>query len=305
MALTDWQFGQLVRRRGGRGTGSIDAIMADNQIAVYIPELHSECGATPMDSPGPWTGHLTKPAQVHVCEDGWVCEKHPDQGWPHNDCAGPGMPCLTAIENLRQGCRLTGDPLHERIWHDASVLVLAKATGHSRGNSAQHHRAGSLYWRASSERTAERDSAVGLQRTDRLCLPRSFGRVCVDWSARRLEAIRSRQCSDTGGVVDSGILARSSLRSHQNRAEWPHSMVANADGRCVEPRIPGLVSRRRGDSYANCTVSKNCSIRWAERRPRNDRGDNPRRCTTSLEATAHNGLGLVLTFGPLDRITRR
>ena len=27
------------------------------------------------------------------CNDGWICEQHPEQGWPHDDCAGPGMPC--------------------------------------------------------------------------------------------------------------------------------------------------------------------------------------------------------------------
>ena len=29
----------------------------------------------------------------HVCVEGWVCEAHPDLGWPHGDCPGPGMPC--------------------------------------------------------------------------------------------------------------------------------------------------------------------------------------------------------------------
>ena len=29
----------------------------------------------------------------HACEDGWVCEKHPAKPFPHDDCAGPGMPC--------------------------------------------------------------------------------------------------------------------------------------------------------------------------------------------------------------------
>jgi hypothetical protein len=28
-----------------------------------------------------------------VCNDGWICEEHPDRGWPHDDCAGPGVPC--------------------------------------------------------------------------------------------------------------------------------------------------------------------------------------------------------------------
>jgi hypothetical protein len=27
------------------------------------------------------------------CDNGWICEEHPDQPWPHDDCSGPGMPC--------------------------------------------------------------------------------------------------------------------------------------------------------------------------------------------------------------------
>ena len=27
------------------------------------------------------------------CDHGWICEAHPDRPWPHDDCAGPGMPC--------------------------------------------------------------------------------------------------------------------------------------------------------------------------------------------------------------------
>lgn len=28
---------------------------------------------------------------------GWVCEQHPDRPFPHDDCAGPGMPALPPI----------------------------------------------------------------------------------------------------------------------------------------------------------------------------------------------------------------
>jgi hypothetical protein len=24
---------------------------------------------------------------------GWICERHPDLPWPHEACAGPGIPC--------------------------------------------------------------------------------------------------------------------------------------------------------------------------------------------------------------------
>jgi hypothetical protein len=28
------------------------------------------------------------------CRDGWLCSRHSDRPWPHDDCAGPGEPCL-------------------------------------------------------------------------------------------------------------------------------------------------------------------------------------------------------------------
>lgn len=29
-----------------------------------------------------------------ICNDeGWICEEHNDKPWPHDKCAGPGMPC--------------------------------------------------------------------------------------------------------------------------------------------------------------------------------------------------------------------
>jgi hypothetical protein len=27
------------------------------------------------------------------CNAGWICGAHPERGWPHDDCAGPGVPC--------------------------------------------------------------------------------------------------------------------------------------------------------------------------------------------------------------------
>jgi hypothetical protein len=27
------------------------------------------------------------------CASGWICEQHPDHGWPHGDCAGLGEQC--------------------------------------------------------------------------------------------------------------------------------------------------------------------------------------------------------------------
>lgn len=28
----------------------------------------------------------------------WICEQHPDKPWPHDDCAGPGMPKVEPVE---------------------------------------------------------------------------------------------------------------------------------------------------------------------------------------------------------------
>lgn len=47
------------------------------------------------------------------CDEGWICEAHPDQPWPHPDpsdlvtgrCAGPGMPCDAP------GCPFSMDPV--------------------------------------------------------------------------------------------------------------------------------------------------------------------------------------------------
>ena len=30
----------------------------------------------------------------------WICEKHPELDWPHDDCAGPGMPRTNRISGL-------------------------------------------------------------------------------------------------------------------------------------------------------------------------------------------------------------
>jgi hypothetical protein len=43
-----------------------------------------------MDTRGPWTGHLTKPAQVCFCNEGGICEQHSDEGWPHDQSGGTG-----------------------------------------------------------------------------------------------------------------------------------------------------------------------------------------------------------------------
>jgi hypothetical protein len=39
-------------------------------------------------------GQLGFVSEALVCVIGWVCERHPWLGWPHDDCPGPGMRCL-------------------------------------------------------------------------------------------------------------------------------------------------------------------------------------------------------------------
>ena len=39
---------------------------------------------------------------------GWVCEEHPLTVWPHDDCAGPGMP-VSNIERLLKELEAVSD----------------------------------------------------------------------------------------------------------------------------------------------------------------------------------------------------
>ena len=41
-----------------------------------------------------WAAHLANFDALEKCVDGWRCEIHSKLGWPHNDCIGPGIPCL-------------------------------------------------------------------------------------------------------------------------------------------------------------------------------------------------------------------
>lgn len=62
----------------------------------------------------------------HACDEGWICEQHPDQAWPHgyvegdpsdHGCAGPGRPCAFAdCEYWRGGMRLPFMDGSPRSW---------------------------------------------------------------------------------------------------------------------------------------------------------------------------------------------
>jgi hypothetical protein len=59
-----------------------------------------------MATRGPYTGHLTKPAQVCVCDDGWTCEQHPEQAGRMT--TAPGRPTLQPrIATTSPACALT------------------------------------------------------------------------------------------------------------------------------------------------------------------------------------------------------
>jgi hypothetical protein len=35
---------------------------------------------------------MNAPETCH-CDQGWICEEHPDRPWPHDECSGPGTQC--------------------------------------------------------------------------------------------------------------------------------------------------------------------------------------------------------------------
>lgn len=51
------------------------------------------------------------------CQDeGWICEAHPDQPWPRDDCAGPGELC--PVCNTSEPPRTGFDISIARVDHD-------------------------------------------------------------------------------------------------------------------------------------------------------------------------------------------
>ena len=34
------------------------------------------------------------------CDNGWICEEHPDLPWPHDDCGRPGVPCANPARDF-------------------------------------------------------------------------------------------------------------------------------------------------------------------------------------------------------------
>lgn len=65
---------------------------------VILPTIEEALGPPNVECPVCSTGEMA----------GWCCEAHPSEPFPHDDCAGPGMPCacrhnLTRTEEVDDG----------------------------------------------------------------------------------------------------------------------------------------------------------------------------------------------------------
>lgn len=69
----------------------MDAIQSDADADI---EDWATVYAVLRDALAALSGH----PQLHA--DGWICEQHPELAWPHDDCAGPGMPQETQVRAL-------------------------------------------------------------------------------------------------------------------------------------------------------------------------------------------------------------
>jgi hypothetical protein len=51
-----------------------------------------------LDAATEWKNEMVEAGwHTCVCVNGWRCEQHGEQGWPHDDCAGPGVPCSNPV----------------------------------------------------------------------------------------------------------------------------------------------------------------------------------------------------------------
>lgn len=74
--------------------------------ALAFPEPLSE-RQQERDRPPGWVWQHEHQSAL-VARDGWMCEAHPGRAWPHDDCAGPGMPWM--IEGRAAVTALSGEP---------------------------------------------------------------------------------------------------------------------------------------------------------------------------------------------------
>jgi hypothetical protein len=62
-------------------------------VGYLVSRLHH--GGAPMSGGGSMTDRKTNAPELECgkCAEGLICEQHPELPWPHDDCAGPRMPC--------------------------------------------------------------------------------------------------------------------------------------------------------------------------------------------------------------------
>jgi hypothetical protein len=65
------------------------------EISMSKPSYVANCGLPILNVTlsRPNRVERSRSTQADAQRSSWICEQHPDQGWPHDDCAGPGMPC--------------------------------------------------------------------------------------------------------------------------------------------------------------------------------------------------------------------
>jgi hypothetical protein len=85
-----------MRLSDGRGVGpwSVQPGRAATPAATRSSAANRPHAASAADARG--LGAAVMSAQRCHCAEGWICEAHPDQPWPHDDSMGPGMRCPTA-----------------------------------------------------------------------------------------------------------------------------------------------------------------------------------------------------------------
>lgn len=65
---------------------------------VLVPRLSAD-ETTPKPTSGPEVWLYNRRSDQYITLNGsdMVCEAHPDKEWPHDDCAGPGMPSFAVV----------------------------------------------------------------------------------------------------------------------------------------------------------------------------------------------------------------
>lgn len=70
---------------------------------------------------------LDQDTMFMAADGSMMCERHPGQEWPHNDCAGPGMPWVLEGKSLIQ--RVINKQFKDEIAaiHNSATMIMAHA----------------------------------------------------------------------------------------------------------------------------------------------------------------------------------